>query len=389
MRSPLDSWFNFRSLPTGRVLVVMAIATLLAAADWLPDNPYVDPDTLELWLTVALAGSAIVMTLADRMDREAVAAVRNRLILLAVTFALLATGAEFTTRYIFRSVTTSSDFGGYFSRRWSRMEVVSLNHGGFRGREYSDAKPAGVFRIAAVGDSFTYGNGIPEKTRYSDVLQAQLPSHFEVLNFGRPGANTPEHRTLVEELLPKIHPDFILLQWYINDVEGDISEGRPTFRPLIPYVPLHNFLNSESAFYTVATMQWAETQVALGMTTSYADYLKRRFADPNSRDSKLDRAELEKLIAAADQQHVPVGIVLFPDTAAPIDEHYPFGYLHDRVLDVCAIHKLTCLDLRADFAQIKDRETLWANRLDHHPSARANAIAAERILSTFSPIWAK
>ena len=134
------------------------------------------------------------------------------------------------------------------------------------------------------------------------LLQAQLPSHFEVLNFGRPGANTPEHRTLVEELLPKIHPDFILLQWYINDVEGDSSEGRPTFRPLIPYVPLHNFLNSESAFYTVATMKWAETQVALGMTTSYSDYLKRRFTDPNSRDSKLDRAELEKLIATAREE---------------------------------------------------------------------------------------
>lgn len=389
MPSPLDSLFTFRSLPTGRVLVVMAIATLLAAADWLPDNAYVDPDTLELWLTVALAGTAIVMALADRMDRAAVAAVRNRLILLAVTFSLLAAGAEFTTRFIFRSVTTSSDFGGYFSRRWARTDVVNLNHGGFRGREYSDTKPAGVFRIAAVGDSFTYGNGIPQATRYSDLLQAQLGPHFEVLNFGRPGANTPEHRTLVEELLPKIRPDFILLQWYINDVEGDSSEGRPTFRPLLPWVSLHNWLNSESAFYTVATMQWAETQVALGMTTSYSEYLKRRFTDPNSRDSKLDRGELEKLIAAADQQHVPVGIVLFPDTAAPIDEHYPFGYLHDRVLDVCAVHKLTCVDLRADFAPIKDRASLWANRLDHHPSARANAIAAERILSTFSPLWAK
>ena len=33
MRSPWDSWFSFQSLPTGRVVVVMAIATLLAAAD--------------------------------------------------------------------------------------------------------------------------------------------------------------------------------------------------------------------------------------------------------------------------------------------------------------------------------------------------------------------
>ena len=389
MRSPWDSWFSFQSLPTGRVAVLMAIATLLAAADWLPPNPYVDPDALELWLTFALASSAILMSLADRLDRAAIANIRNRAILLAVTFSILAAGAEFATRFLFRTVTTSSDFGGYFSRRWARMDVPTLNHGGFRGREYSEAKPAGIFRIAAVGDSFTYGNGIRQEDRYSDLLQAQLGSHFEILNFGRPGANTPEHRTLVEELLPKIRPDFILLQWFINDVEGDSSEGRPTFRPLLPYAPLHNWLNSESAFYTVATMKWAEAQVAFRMTTSYSDYLQRRFSDPNSRDSRLDRGELEKLIAAADQQHVPVGIVLFPDTAAPIDEHYPFGYLHDRVLDTCAAHKLTCLDLRADFAPIKDRQTLWANRLDHHPSARDNAIAAERMLKTFSALWAK
>ena len=83
-----------------------------------------------------------------------------------------------------------------------------------------------------------------------------------------------------------------------------------------------------------------------------------------------------------------MGIVLFPDTAAPIDQHYPFGYLHDRVLEACGAHGLTCVDLRTDFAGIKDRESLWANKLDHHPSARANAIAAEKILETYSPMWA-
>ena len=86
---------------------------------------------------------------------------------------------------------------------------------------------------------------------------------------------------------------------------------------------------------------------------------------------------------------MPLGIVLFPDTARPLDDQYPFGYLHERVLDACAAAQLTCLDLRKDFAQVKDHRELWANRLDHHPSAKANAIAAERILETYSGIWAK
>jgi hypothetical protein len=135
-------------------------------------------------------------------------------------------------------------------------------------------------------------------------------------------------------------------------------------------------------------MQWAETQAAFGLTTSYGDYLKHRLGDPNSLDSVRDRELLRDMIATAQQAHVPIGIVLFPDTAAPIDDRYPFAYLHERVLDVCAERGITCLDLRSDFARIKDRQTLWASRLDHHPSARANLIAAERILETYSGMWA-
>jgi hypothetical protein len=84
---------------------------------------------------------------------------------------------------------------------------------------------------------------------------------------------------------------------------------------------------------------------------------------------------------------VPVGMVLFPDTGAPIDANYPFGYLHDRVLETCREQGITCVDLREDFALVKDRQSLWANRLDHHPSGRANTIAAIRMLAAFSPQW--
>ena len=86
-----------------------------------------------------------------------------------------------------------------------------------------------------------------------------------MLNFGSPGANTPEHRNLVGSLVPRIHPDFVLLQWYVNDMEDDDVVGRPTFEPLIPIRRLHGWLSDKSALYTVANMRWAEAQMALGM----------------------------------------------------------------------------------------------------------------------------
>jgi hypothetical protein len=383
----LDSFPAIRGLPLGRSLVLMGMATLLAVTDWLPENGFVDPDYIELWLAAGLGISAVLLAARDRGAID-LAAWRNRAILLTITLIILAIAGEFATRFIFRDVTTSSDNGGYFSRRWYRMNAVHENEAGYRGRSFTPVKPDGVYRIAVVGDSFTYGNGIRQEDRFSDLLQGRLPAHFEVLNFGVAGANTPEHHHLVQKLLKDIHPDFILVQWFVNDVEDDEATGRPVFHALMPYRPLHNWLNNASALYTVANMQWAETQVTLGMTTSYGAYLKNRLGDPNSRDSIRDRELLRDTIAKAQQANVSIGIVLFPDTAAPIDDHYPFAYLHDRVLEVCAERGITCLDLRNDFARIKDRQSLWANRLDHHPSARANLIAAERILETYSGMWA-
>jgi hypothetical protein len=156
----------------------------------------------------------------------------------------------------------------------------------------------------------------------------------------------------------------------------------------MPIRSWHNWLNDHSALYTIANMQWAETQVALGRTESYTEYLKQRLGDPHGPDATRDTTLLRQLISRCKAANVPVGIILFPDTAAPIDKNYPFGFLHDRVLATCDDMQLTCVDLRDSFAAIKDRKTLWASRLDHHPSPKANEIAAEKILQTYSGQWA-
>ena len=346
-----------------------------------------DPDFLEFILSLALGGGAIALTLHTRMTRRDVMVIGTRAVLLTLTLAISAVAAEVGTRIIFRDITTSSDNGGFFSRRWYRSRPVHNNAAGFRGREYSAQKPAGIYRVAIVGDSFTFGNGVRQEDRYSDLLQAELPSHIEVLNFGTAGANTPEHLATVERLLSEVHPDFILLQWYVNDVEDDDAAGRPRSTPLMPIRAWHDWLNDNSALYTVANMQWAETQVALGWTESYTTYLKQRLGDPHGPQATHDTALLRELIMRCKQAKVPIGIVLFPDTAGPMDQSYPFGFLHDRVLATCTEMDVKCIDLRSNFATIKERQTLWASRLDHHPSARANAIAAEEILKTYSAEW--
>ena len=53
----------------------------------------------------------------------------------------------------------------------------------------------GQIRVACVGDSITYGNGIPDRANnsYPAQLQALSGVHFNVRNFGRSGARVTQN----------------------------------------------------------------------------------------------------------------------------------------------------------------------------------------------------
>jgi hypothetical protein len=375
---------SLRAGSRSAVVLLSGAAVSLAIVDWLPPNGYVDPDPIEFVLTLVIGLSALELALRTRLSPDTVAAWRRRGLLMTATAAMALLAAEATTRYLFRNVTTSADTGSFFSRRW--LDDVRFNLQGFRGPGVASQKLPGTYRIAVIGDSFTFGNGLAVHERFSDRLAAWLPERYEVLNFGTGGANTPNHLdTLTTYVLPAA-PDYVLLQWYVNDIEGDVTSGRPQPNQLLPPGP-HQWLNRRSALYVIANMRWAEMEIAMGWYPSYAQYLETRAGDPNSADARRDAKLLREFIATARSRGSGVGMVLFPDTGRPLDASYPFGYLHERVLAICAETGIVCLDLRRDFAAVKDRRTLWVSPFDHHPSAKANELAALKILDAFGKEW--
>jgi hypothetical protein len=69
--------------------------------------------------------------------------------------------SELLVRYLFRDITTTGRNSGYFSDRYWATHPPRRNSLGFREREFDSVPTPGTFRIALVGDSFTYGQGIP------------------------------------------------------------------------------------------------------------------------------------------------------------------------------------------------------------------------------------
>ena len=141
------------------------------------------------------------------------------------------------------------------------------------------------------------------------MLDTQLGSRYEVLNFGMPGHTMPEH---VDELEPvlKLNPDFVLLQLYINNFETP-GMRRPSAYPLLP-AEMHAQLTQASLVYQLLANRWAQLQESLGLVDSYARYLARHLRDPDSPYSREAFGKLRQFISRTRAAGVPTGAVLSP-----------------------------------------------------------------------------
>jgi hypothetical protein len=309
-------------------------------------------------------------------------------ILFRVAFVVVVTatalvGCEFALRYVFRHAATSGNAHDFVGQH-GPAPAIRVNNVGFRDR---DVPPKSAkYRIAVVGDSFAWGQGVEERDRFSDLIEKSLGSGYEVFNFGRPGNNMPEHLDVLSQAL-SIQPDFVLLQLYINDWETTAME-RPRPKPLLPEA-WDRSIERESLLYDLLRNQWSTMQEKIGITDSYAAYMARNLKDPSAPNAKMAYGQLGEFFDRAQAAHVGVGAVLFPapDALGEYGRDYPFGYLHEGTARLCASKHVTFLDLLPLYAAVKDPKTLWVSPFDAHPNALSNEMAAKAILAQFSPVW--
>jgi len=315
-------------------------------------------------------------------------------LLLTVSLGISLVIAEYAARFAFSDITTTVDNGSYFARKWHREHPAVLNQYGFRDREFSREKPAGVYRIAVIGDSLTYGQGIEAADRLSNMLEHRLnesSAGFEVVNFGRPGAETVDEVEILKQHVVGLNPDFVLLQWFVNDVEGHDKAAEQKPYRLLPSKFLAGYLQKHSALYYLLNARWSALQGSLGLVESHNDYIVNRFRDPDSPASLAGAAALEDFFNLAEAHSIPVGVVMFPRLLEVngSKDNYPFGFLIEHTADICARNQVPCLDLRPVLATVQPAKKLWANRLDPHPGRLANELASEAVFNRFKDTWNK
>jgi len=102
---------------------------------------------------------------------------------------------------------------------------VHINKLGLRDGEVPAKRP-GVYRILAIGDSFTYGWGVDVAQSWPKVLEQALRANgrqVEVINCGKPGAGPPFYAELAERAIPVLQPDLVI----VAPLHDDIGEAMP------------------------------------------------------------------------------------------------------------------------------------------------------------------
>lgn len=316
---------------------------------------------------------------------------RTGLLLLTVTILLMLGGLELATRWLFADVTTTADNASYFTERWRAAHEGDINRYGFREREI-DGKVPGVLRLAVVGDSYTYGPGLARDERLTERLDRALGPSVEVLNFGIPGADYPEHATNMALALEVADPDFVILQWLFNDVrEPGHDGGRLRSQPLIG--ALNRWLQPHSALYFMARQAFRTMRDRLGLLPPpNAPY--RPYLEPEGAPARAARARLERVLDIAAEADVPHAMILWARGADVADVPHTGGDggsvsldpLFEQVLAVCAARAIPCLDLRPALRRAPPDRSLAVNRFDPHPSAFANQLAAEAVVPWLEPL---
>lgn len=244
-------------------------------------------------------------------------------------------------------------------------------------------KPSDVFRIAAIGDSFTFAPYMQFTDTYVKKLEAMLNLQdgsrvAEVINYGVPAYST-SHEVGVASAAVAEGADLILLQITLNDPE--LKRHTPTgiqenMDDRFGALNMSGTLGRIAAYWR--TIGFVLTRLHNTKThRSYIEYFRDLFDNPRTWNPFVE--SMKKLVGAARDGKKPVVAVVFPLFGLPMDKDYPFHAIHAKVADLMRTLEVPILDLSQMYQQIPLERLQVIPGVDRHPNEIAHRMAAERI----------
>nr|WP_091656855.1 GDSL-type esterase/lipase family protein [Massilia sp. PDC64] len=110
--------------------------------------------------------------------------------------------------------------------------LIQVNEQGFRAdRPFARARAPGHRRVLVFGDSFTAGDAVPNRQRYTELLEARLPAAgtppVEVYNFGLSSTGTDQQYLIWREFARDIEHDLVVIAVFVENIRRVVAQFRP------------------------------------------------------------------------------------------------------------------------------------------------------------------
>jgi len=264
-------------------------------------------------------------------------------------------------------------------------ELYKTNSHGLRNKELQTEKVASAERrILALGDSFVWGDGLPEEdlvtVKIESLLYKQSHQKVAVINAGIPGFNTIDEFQQLVRLTPKYKPDLAMVFFFTNDVLAKGTDGEVKGNQVVSWKQnVKESLRQNSKFaaflYYLYKSKFA-AKVGVPQFMLPADYFNLDDSKPGWVAFKDGIIKIQSYCQA---NNIEFLFVMIP-TLTNLDVNYPYSELREKVVKYVKSRDIHLIDLFGVFANYQPSD-LWVSLENSHWNGKATTIAADEIVT--------
>ena len=183
---------------------------------------------------------------------------------------------------------------------------VKTNSLGLRDYEYSLKKPENIKRIVFLGDSFTFGWGVPLDKLYSKQVEKMFnrkEQKMEVINMGIGNYNSIMEVELFKRKGLPLDPDMVVLMYFIND-----TEPIPRVKSKVEYL-----LVKHSYFVAFLFDRFVKLKTSFDRNFEWSKYYSSLYSQENSGNLTSNRKAIKELIEICNRNGIKLLIVNIPE----------------------------------------------------------------------------
>ncbi len=262
----------------------------------------------------------------------------------------------------------------------------TINGLGFRAPNKLPKHTERTLRIAFLGDSFTFGEGVHDADTFAMQTQALLQKQFpnvvvQSLNLGVGGYNTFQEAELLRLIAIRMEPDIVVVGYTANDVQPalfafDKTKKRFVRRPT-PLDRLGQTSRQRGFFYDNFRIVRLARDVMNKRSSSKATVdIYRAMYREESPEWQRTRKALGDIAGICRDNGIPCYAVLFP-LLVNLD-NYPLEREHQKVKEVVEEHGYEVIDLLPELGKLGvPHQDLWVHPTDQHPNEIVHRRVAE------------